>query len=747
MLLGLLAVLLAALNVRDFGAKGDGISDDTEALKRCAAAAAERAFPRSYVLRQFGRACASEEPVEAIVFPKGTYRISDRIVFDKSTYLVGRDGARIVNVAQGKETFYCRDAFRFCVEGLAFEGGAVHLRNYTHNWDKSFFHVADCSFSGAGEFAVVSTSFVEGKDEFDEENWRGRKGHAYNNSTLIVVERCRFADNASAIWAWSDGTCVRNCSFVAPAKARLPQLRVSNGGFEGVEVYCHDLDIAFPDGSEGDPGAFAFEGGRVYIENCRVRAKGALSTVVSTADFCNYSSPAQLVLRGLELETGAAPVVRVAGGSGPNRVSAYDLKVVGSRASARKRVLSYDVEPTEDALAAGKASRRMMRNLPLEDVFGFAFRGCEGCDTRLPRVLERFRRDAPPAEWKRPIPVGSGGLFALKMPGGKDILPEGEIGRLSYQDQHDETEALDALLDRARRSGGGVIRLPGRWFRISRTLTVPPNTRLSSYGRAVVSMMDDASPAFTAETGARVAFENLVIVGGLNAFRAPEKGAANFYRTFLCGQFAASIEARSRTPLGYGILMSGSQINGPYAYRGNARAVIDSTWFHQMPERPRGEIRDEFSAIVNEAGGELVLRELVTVPCYFFDYPKTVIYRNERPELKGEYRWIDNHGTLSSVNVRYGGEWGGLTPIYHFGSAKTYLEGGTVELYNDDGIGVFSKTAVVVADSEMPDVTTIDAASSLRGNRFGSVRRLARAKYEPIKVREAMNFPFAVFGK
>ena len=34
----------------------------------------------------------------------------------------------------------------------------------------------------------------------------------------------------------------------------------------------------------------------------------------------------------------------------------------------------------------------------------------------LAQALERFRKEAPPAEWKRPVAVRSGGLFAPKDP-------------------------------------------------------------------------------------------------------------------------------------------------------------------------------------------------------------------------------------------------------------------------------------------------------------------------------------------
>ena len=44
-------------------------------------------------------------------------------------------------------------------------------------------------------------------------------------------------------------------------------------------------------------------------------------------------------------------------------------------------------------------------------------------------------------------------------------------------------------------------------------------------------------------------------------------------------------------------------------------------------------------------------------------------------DVPDEVRWVDNFGLYYSRGFRYGGEWGGVTPVYHYGDAETAMEG------------------------------------------------------------------------
>ena len=168
MLCILVAAALAAqgtIDVRAFGAKGDGVADDTAAIQRAADALNGPGVGKVANCLVNCRKKFCDGPYPAVVFPPGTYRVTGPVVFTGSVKLLGEGGATIVNDTKDQETFYVRDNHRTVVENLAFEGGAVHLRQWTRNRDVSYLKISGCSFRGASDTAVISVSYKWYKGE------------------------------------------------------------------------------------------------------------------------------------------------------------------------------------------------------------------------------------------------------------------------------------------------------------------------------------------------------------------------------------------------------------------------------------------------------------------------------------------------------------------------------------------------------------------------------------------------------
>lgn len=98
------------------------------------------------------------------------------------------------------------------------------------------------------------------------------------------------------------------------------------------------------------------------------------------------------------------------------------------------------------------------------------------------------------------------------------------------------------------------------------------------------------------------------------------------------------------------------------------------------------------------------LYDILGVPCVWEFFEK-----NMKPVSGmldgGQFhpRWIDNYGKLTALAFRFGGEWGGVTPVYHHGkSASTYLEG---EISSTRNARLKAGPAQVASDVESPDVT------------------------------------------
>jgi len=173
-----------SVDVRDFGARGDGVTDDTEAIR----AAVKAAFERRRVPQhpQYGYFVSFAE----VYFPSGHYIISDTMDISYIK-LRGENYAAIEQVDPEKDLFYAHDAWRQLIEGLTFLGGRVQLNLGNPNVDTGHVTVRDCHFKNSRDAAVQM-----------------RKG---SNSTFFKVENCVFWDCGQSVINHCDMAVVRDC--------------------------------------------------------------------------------------------------------------------------------------------------------------------------------------------------------------------------------------------------------------------------------------------------------------------------------------------------------------------------------------------------------------------------------------------------------------------------------------------------------------------------------------------------------
>lgn len=155
------------VNVRDFGATGDGTTDDTLAIQ-----AAVDYVKTQKLNTAYSGSSSNVNAAPALVFPTGVYRVSSTISLQGCGYIkMLCDGkALIVGAAATTKTviaFSATDLRYLYVEALQFQNFDKVFNISTGNIDTSMWSFVDCQIDGlnlfvdSGSYAASRSTFVE----------------------------------------------------------------------------------------------------------------------------------------------------------------------------------------------------------------------------------------------------------------------------------------------------------------------------------------------------------------------------------------------------------------------------------------------------------------------------------------------------------------------------------------------------------------------------------------------------------
>ena len=143
LLLGVVSSICpAGINVRDYGAVGNGSHDDTNAIRNAVKAARTQA-------QSGAGSCSSSNfiTLPELIFPSGKYRITDEI--ELTDFVIhGMGEAAIIQSNINKSIFKTSSAQRLTLFGLTFVDGRKHLDLTLKKLDAS--QVSICPRGGLG---------------------------------------------------------------------------------------------------------------------------------------------------------------------------------------------------------------------------------------------------------------------------------------------------------------------------------------------------------------------------------------------------------------------------------------------------------------------------------------------------------------------------------------------------------------------------------------------------------------------
>ena len=183
----------ADFNVKKFGAKGDGRTDDTKAIQAAFTAAAKSVRSANSYGKHPKSSYYGSGPT--VVFPHGKYKISSTIKVNNFVNFSGVSGSPMLIWAGGeKGVMFSIAAFRTIVEKLIFVGSGVQLHFSNKNVDKTMVTVRDCQFFYAADIAIKLEP-AQGADHL---------------STQSLIENCLFSKNFRCIQNYGDLMEIRN---------------------------------------------------------------------------------------------------------------------------------------------------------------------------------------------------------------------------------------------------------------------------------------------------------------------------------------------------------------------------------------------------------------------------------------------------------------------------------------------------------------------------------------------------------
>ncbi len=699
----------AILNVRDFGAVGDGKSDDTRAIQAAILQAEARRATVSKIgsYKKMGTSFKGG-PHPEVVFPEGEYLVSETLVCEVNSVLRGEGKARIRQRHPEKDILYFHDMIRAQVEGLSFEGGATQLRFWTNNRGGANISVSRCEFLNAHRNAVECLSLAEyfpkpGEGWAKAKVWspylleravdgwptllrNDKEGLTeWFNSTRLVIEDCRFENCRRVADLQCDNAIITHCEVVTHPDAEGPVFRLAGKAhlshLKGVAKVNPEKHQYWVEGG----GILSFRHLVLDAQGphglCLYRSQKRKNISVSVGHSTVVVDQCQLKSAGSR----EGAFVWLARDAQPSIVS-----ITGNRELSGEKVQALVWERAPSLASLGRMADASLAKAPVERQFMLCVAGnAAPVEETLPDAVAPLRQPYVPQEALRetevaPLAWRSGELEASFT----QVLRATDHG-VRIAPEEDQTAALQSVLDLAGSKGDCVVLLPGTAFLLSETLRLPPKVAIKGSGLTVLVQADEGKDHFHAPDARRVLLNGLLLAGGRRglsaqtpageASRVAVSNSAFYDNKGAAVHVWAEGEGANRTE----VLLDNSSIKKSYqgVVTNASRAEVRNSGASNHPSL-------DHKAFFENHGGQMRIEATLTNPYVW----QGAVARKKSPHipkdwaLSNQLRWVDNWGRLLVEDVRFGGEDEGICNIYNRSKEGVLrIDGGFTRFFNDAG--------------------------------------------------------------
>lgn len=359
------------VSVKDFGAVGDGVADDTAAIRAAIAYALAVRFNGNSGIYGSGTFFVASLPT--IHFPTGVYKVTDYLTPDVNRAIANYEftGERSIIVADAGVTVFGGCGYNVNFSGLTFRGGACAVSIKTANLDTVRISISNCEFHEQTE-SCVRTDATSQSSIINITNSKFIQTIANNyifeflSGDVINIDNCWITANsnnqaafyvgAGIIANMTDSCLVPWGDFVSPA----PDSFVLTGrwfDFYGLNLRCRNVRF----GGEG--------GGAPIVYNfTNVKTSTSFPWIYSTIvlDACEIpcNLPTNRVDAGVIVaKSGLPSVIRIVGCRGKtNAPFIYDGLTSGTLAAY---LSSYETSATQYAALSIEIVNNISRDYSL----------------------------------------------------------------------------------------------------------------------------------------------------------------------------------------------------------------------------------------------------------------------------------------------------------------------------------------------------------------------------------------------